>query len=210
MKRFFADRVKTSPIKNCNHATDVSPGNDFVYIRPPTPIISSFITLLSFNTFGIRPRLPSGNAKHKIKLFKADVASSRFKTVLSIFKIEASQTKIVSSQPKIEASQAKIVSSQSKIEASQAKIEASQPKIVSSQSKIEASQAKIVSSIFKIEPSQPAVVSSSPALSLITYGLQSLSFAMNETTNKIVSLLNSKHYAKIMESGAAHNQCTAI
>ena len=128
MKRFFADRVKTSPIKNCNHATDVSPGNDFVYIRPPTPIISSFITLLSFNAFGIRPRLPSGNAKHKIKLSKADVASSQFKIVLSIFKIEASKPKIASSKPKIASSKPKIVSSK--------------PKIVSSKPKIEASQAK--------------------------------------------------------------------
>ncbi len=189
MKRFFTDRVKISLTINCNHATDVSPGNGFVYIRPPTPIISSFITLLSFNAFGIRPGSFSGNTKHKIKLSKADVASSQPKIALPIFKIEASQ--------------AKIASSQAKIEASQPKIEASQPKIVPSKT-------KIVSSIFKIEPSQPAVVSSAPALSLIIYGLQSLSFATNETINKFISLLNSKHYAKIMESGATHNQCTAI
>jgi len=203
MKRFFTDRVKTSLTINCNHATDVSPGNDFVYIRPPTPIISSFITLLSFNAFGIRPGSSSGNAKHKIKLSKANVASSQPK-------IEASQPKIEASQPKIVSSIFKIEASQAKIEASQAKIEASQPKIEASQPKIEASQAKIVSSIFKIEPSQPAVVSSAPALSLVINSFKFLSFATNETINKFISLLNSKHYAKIMESGATHNQCTAI
>lgn len=189
---------------------DVSPGNGFVYIRPPTPIIFSFITLLSFNAFGIPPGASSGNAKHKIKLSKADIASSQPKIVSSQPKIEASQSKIEASQPKIVSSKTKIVSSIFKIGASQAKIEASQAKIEASQPKIEASQAKIVSSIFKIEPSQPAVVSSAPALSLIIYGLQSLSFATNETINKFISLLNSKHYAKIMESGAAHKQCTAI
>jgi hypothetical protein len=93
MKRFFTDRVKTSLTIDCNYAMDVNPGNDFVYIQPPTPIISSFITLLSFNAFGIRPGSSSGNAKHKVKLSKSDVAFSQPKT-------EASQSKVVFSQPK--------------------------------------------------------------------------------------------------------------
>jgi len=80
MKRFFTDRGKTNPTIDCNHATDVSPGNDFVYIRPPTPVISSFSPSSSFD---IRPRSSLGNAKHKIKLSKVDVASSQPKIVPS-------------------------------------------------------------------------------------------------------------------------------
>ena len=108
MKRFYKYQVTTNLIIDFYQTLDVSPNNDFVYIRPPTFINSSFNFLSFFNPFDIIFRLSSESTKYKIKFCKTNLTYPQPHLVYFVFKIKDSQLKMDVSLYKVVYSQLKM------------------------------------------------------------------------------------------------------